>query len=312
MAWLAGWPYRKSITLSRPSGAVSNYQMRLLVGESAGAVGEDVDCGGKCRTDFADLRFTTSDEVTTIPYWIESISGTTPNQLATVWIKFPTIGTTPTTFYMYYGKQDASPQYNTPKAAGEATFDFFDDFNDGSIDTNKWNVTGTVSESGGIVTCGGTSNAFSRLLSKSTFGEGYIAESYAWIESTSLSYHGTTFFEFPSVVDMWESQAKTNFRYNYGSYYTPLDEAYRNAWYRFMVRRKGGGSADLFINGVSKASTSSNVDTGAKSVGFWVYDANKYVKGDWIFVRKYLAVEPAWGTWGDERFRPSSQGIIIA
>ena len=77
MGWLSGWTYRKSITLSRASGAVSNYQMQLLVGESSGATGEDVDCGGNCLSTFNDLRFTTSDGETLLDYWIESISGTT-------------------------------------------------------------------------------------------------------------------------------------------------------------------------------------------------------------------------------------------
>jgi len=103
VAWLTGWTYRKSITLSRASGAVTNYQMKLLVGESAGATGEDVDCNGHVQTDFDDLRFTTSDGQTLLDYWIESITGTTPNQLATVWIEFDSIGTGATTFYMYYG-----------------------------------------------------------------------------------------------------------------------------------------------------------------------------------------------------------------
>ena len=50
MGWLGGWTYRKSITLSRASGAVTAYQMRLLVGQSSGASGEDVDCGNLCRS----------------------------------------------------------------------------------------------------------------------------------------------------------------------------------------------------------------------------------------------------------------------
>lgn len=37
MSWLTGWNYRKSITISRASGAVTNYQMKILVGESSGA-----------------------------------------------------------------------------------------------------------------------------------------------------------------------------------------------------------------------------------------------------------------------------------
>src|SRR5574343_578802 len=108
MSWLTGWNYRKSITLSRSSGAVTNYQMKLLVGESSGATGENVDCGGLCLSTFNDIRFTKSDGTTLLDYWIESITGTTPNQLATVWVEFNSIGTGATSFYMYFGKSDAS------------------------------------------------------------------------------------------------------------------------------------------------------------------------------------------------------------
>jgi len=126
MAWLTGWTYRKEVTLSRASGTVSDYQMKLLVGESAGATGEDVDCNSHCQTDFDDLRFTTSDGTTLLDYWIESITGATPNQLATVWIEFDSIGTGATTFYMYYGKADA-----ISGSHGKQTFLLFDDFLDG-------------------------------------------------------------------------------------------------------------------------------------------------------------------------------------
>ena len=140
MAWLTGWTYRKSITLSRASGAVTNYQMKLLLGESAGATGEDVDCGGLCLSTFNDIRFTKADGTTLLDYWIESLSGTTPNQLATIWIEFDSIGTGATTFYMYYGKADASAVSN-----GTNTFLFFDDF--------EWGANGdNINTSGGGVT----------------------------------------------------------------------------------------------------------------------------------------------------------------
>jgi len=132
VVWLQGWTYRKAVTLSRASGAVTNYQMRLLVGETSGASGEDVDCNGHVQADFDDLRFTTSDKTTLLDYWIESITGTTPNQLATVWIKFDSIGTGATTFYMYYGKADAPAA-----SSGADTFLFFEDFSGG---LSQWNT----------------------------------------------------------------------------------------------------------------------------------------------------------------------------
>ena len=104
MAWLAGYTYRKAITLNRASGAVTNYQMKLLVGESAGATGEDVDCNNHCNPGFNDIRFTKADGVTLLDFWFETSSGDSPNCLGTFWIKFDSIGTGDTTFYMYYGK----------------------------------------------------------------------------------------------------------------------------------------------------------------------------------------------------------------
>ena len=44
MGWLTGWAYQKSFPLSRPSGDVSNYQMRLRIGESAVATSQYNAC----------------------------------------------------------------------------------------------------------------------------------------------------------------------------------------------------------------------------------------------------------------------------
>lgn len=108
MGWLTGWAYRKSVTLTHDSGALTDYQMKLLVGESAGASGCAVHCEGHAKTDFSDLRFAVVDGTTLLDYWIESATGTTPNQLVTIWIEFDSIGTDATTFYMYYGNASVS------------------------------------------------------------------------------------------------------------------------------------------------------------------------------------------------------------
>ena len=104
MAWLSGWNYRKSITLSRASGAVTLYQLKLLVGESAGSGTNDVHCAGHCQSGLQDVVFTNSDGQTLLDFWIEKFTGDSPNQVGTFWIEFDSIGTGATTFYMYYGK----------------------------------------------------------------------------------------------------------------------------------------------------------------------------------------------------------------
>lgn len=132
-----GW-FRKKFTLSRAEGEVFNYPMKLLVGQSEGvADGDDVitildrttlvthrinpkiiHCEGKVQPTFNDLRFTTSDEITLLDYWIEAITGTPPNQIAIVWVKFDFIRTSDTIFYMYYGKADAPAYSNSVKVFG--------------------------------------------------------------------------------------------------------------------------------------------------------------------------------------------------
>jgi len=135
MAWVSGWSYRKQATVTNAS---ADYQTKILVGASSGASGEEVDCGWNCKSDFSDLRFTGSDGTTLLDYWIENITGTTPNQLATVWVQND--ATPSTTCYMYYGKADATAVSN-----GANTFIKFDDF--------EWaNNDDPISNSGGGIT----------------------------------------------------------------------------------------------------------------------------------------------------------------
>ena len=75
------------------------------------------------QTNFADIRFTCTDGVTTIPYWVESqISGSYAN----VWLKLPA---DQDKIWMWYGNSNA-----TSASDGEATFELYDDF---STDTSS-------------------------------------------------------------------------------------------------------------------------------------------------------------------------------
>jgi len=135
MAWLSGWPYRKSHEIQgSTAGAQTDYQVRVVVHYGAGAdSGEDVYLNGKCRTDFGDIRFTDSDETTELDYWMEEY---VDSDYAVFWVKIPSIPASPdtATIYIYYGKADATTTSN-----GFNTFpDLFDDFDDNSFDTSRW------------------------------------------------------------------------------------------------------------------------------------------------------------------------------
>jgi hypothetical protein len=100
--------------------------MKLLVGESSGAAGEDIDCEGNCQDFPNDLRFTAADGEAKHDYWVDisSLEGTTPNRKVSVWIEVAVIPASgAVNFYMYYGKF-----LGTDESDGNATFEFFDDF----------------------------------------------------------------------------------------------------------------------------------------------------------------------------------------
>lgn len=81
------------------------------------------------QSDFDDIRFTSSDGITNIPFWLES---KTNDSSAIFYVKVPSLPASGTsTIYMYYG--DASVASGS---SGTSTFLFFDDFNDGDI--NGW------------------------------------------------------------------------------------------------------------------------------------------------------------------------------
>ena len=308
--WLDGWDYRKSITLSRASGAVTNYQMKVLVGESSGATGEDVDCDGKCLSSFNDIRFTTSDKTTLLDYWIESISGTTPNQLATVWVEFDSIGTGDTTFYMYYGKADASAASN-----GVNTFIAFDDF--------EWGANGTDLTTG-------TNIAWTKNIGNTPTIS--TAVKYGGTRSALIPYHATyTLIVCSSEVvnvsiEVQFYKANTT-DYNRISVYDGTKAAYiiidtnenikdsnsvdtgydanADTFNRFALNNLNWESStyDIWHNGIKiKSDAGMRASTAfTDSISFLGSNNNPnptYI--DNFFVRNWRSTEPAWGSWGTE------------
>ena len=63
---------------------------------------------------------------------------------------------------MLYGNEGAMNESD-----GEAVFEFFDDFNDGTVNSQKWDVTGSPVESGGKI----STDANNYLISKMSFSK---------------------------------------------------------------------------------------------------------------------------------------------
>jgi len=129
------WHWRKPITISNSFGSLSNYQVKVVLNT------QELIAAGKLQPDGDDLRFTDADKITEIPYWIES-GINTPSTV--IWVKVPSLPVGNHTIYVYYGNPAATRGSN-----GSATFEFFDDFEDG---INSWMVVeGAWTESSGIM-----------------------------------------------------------------------------------------------------------------------------------------------------------------
>jgi hypothetical protein len=114
MGGLSGFKERKSHVLTAGTGAGANYQMRIHIIYGAGAdSGEDMYCDSLCKTDFTDIRFTSSDEQTLLSYWLQS---KTDSNNAVFWVKVTEDLDADKTIFVYYGNATAtslSSQANT-------------------------------------------------------------------------------------------------------------------------------------------------------------------------------------------------------
>lgn len=125
------WPYRVPLTIENTLASVlTDYQVQLNLNASGP--------WSSAATDGSDLRFTASDGVTEIPYWIETwVYGSS----ASIWVKVPSVAASGnTTIYMYYGANnvlrpsvfvETAPTGPFTKASGNPIIPSGDPDNDG-------------------------------------------------------------------------------------------------------------------------------------------------------------------------------------
>jgi hypothetical protein len=120
-----GWSRRAPVTINNTGSALTDYQVRV-----------DVSYDADMQPDFDDIRFVDSDDSTELSHWRESYNASTS---AVFWVKVPSIPSGNKTIYMYYGNDAASSASD-----GDATFEFFDDFEDSDISDWSQYGSGTV------------------------------------------------------------------------------------------------------------------------------------------------------------------------
>jgi len=130
--WLAGFNRRRLATVTGAGSAGSNYAIRVRVHNGSGVdSGRDVYIGTNHLDDFGDIRFTASNGITELSYFYETPELSNPSY-ADFWVRITNDLSAGNTvyFYLYYDWSGASRVHTT--SDGTATFDFFDDFNQGS------------------------------------------------------------------------------------------------------------------------------------------------------------------------------------
>jgi hypothetical protein len=323
----SGYSYWKEVAVTHTDdGAQTNYQMKVLVGESSGATGAEVDCGGKCLSTFNDLFFQgysdiDQDEVVDLDYWIESISGATPNQLATVRVELKYIPAHPnnTVMWMSYSKTGASEASSGANTFGAGNFSNFETGADGDTiaDPNtSWTEEAahvhistaqkySGSRSAQFVGSAGTSQAyFPRAVTAGVQAFAINVKVYIetgiYIAYLPIIGNGTK-----RVIPYVDSSGNVLY---YQS--TPKDtgkDVSLGAWQQAEVFNINftAGTFSISING-GAAATGLGMNSDAYSNGLITVANQQSGAGDdyWIddiFVRNWTANEPTWGAWGAEQ-----------
>ena len=304
MAWLNGWDYRKKITIQGQSGAGTDYQVLLKVGESSGASGCDFHVEGHSanfpsdKNQSGDLRFTKSDGTTLLKFWVEKVEGTSPNRVAYCWVKIADNLDNNVDIYCYYGNSDATNISN-----GDDTFLLFDDFNGSNLDTNKWNElnSGPLSFSNSIMSIkSDTENTSHDIYSKDTFSYGHCLRGRVAIKQKTCfalenSNHTEGVLEWYDVNDNWNFGVRTGGSLNFDS----LGNADIGAWHVDEIIYKSG-EGKLRRDGVDKATKTSGVPTVALPANSRSWSSTNEIQVDWIAVRKYISPEPSFSLVGNE------------
>ena len=297
MAWLSDYSYRKEINLTGQSGAGTNYQVKLLIGESSGATGEDFDIENHDEDWIDDIRFTDNDETTELDFWVESTSGSAPNRLATVWVEVADDLGSNQSIYIYYGKSGDSSASD-----GVNTFNFFDDFNrdDSATVGNGWTESGNAQIKDNALYA---NDVLSNVERSFSFSSGMFA---IRTRSKSMAHKRSYYTDIRDgshrsilALSLYSSAPKDDAIISYNPDTTLLDPYTEGEYYILENCRIDTNNFNHYVNdgeysneGHDPNTTTSDNEIGLRLAG----DSGSSSYTDWILVRKYASTEPSFSS----------------
>lgn len=286
------WGYRQRVDITNAGTAQTDFQVAITLDTAA------LITAGKMQTDCDDIRVTDIGGKV-LPIWIETGAKACNTTTTAIWTKVPSISTTGTTVYLYYGNSSAINVQN-----GNNVFTFFDDFSSTSIDSNKW-TQGTIgatsgtsfSQSAGTL-IGGNTNRY--IQSLATYTGDYAAETR--IYETSSAANG-----FTSVGFYASSSNCFGILIHAGTTYVREDADWPNIgsfaagqWARDKVKVVGTSAIAWRTSESSGEVTNSFTNSGISGEYLrlgpryddWASDQNFSATWDWLFIRKTATTEP--------------------
>ncbi|MDH4222275.1 MAG: DUF2341 domain-containing protein [candidate division Zixibacteria bacterium] len=184
-SWLSpDWYYRNAVRVYNTGNidSLSNYQVNIKLDST------NFDFS-KAQSKGEDIRFTESDGLTLIDHWTEYWEDAAES--SSVWLKIPQIPALDSIIvYIYYGNPIADDSSD-----GEATFEFFDDF---EKDEN-WNTGWSVKEALPLVKAYNTAAAYNETL--------YVFGGYDRDTLTCIKYYRDETFSYDPSTDGWAQLA---------------------------------------------------------------------------------------------------------
>jgi len=314
---VADWIHKKKIYLTGKAGAGVDYQQKLLVGESSGSGGADFHVEGNStdfpsgKNDGGDLRFTADDGLTLLDFWVEKITGVTPNRVAYIWVEVSADLSSNQSIYIYYNSNGAANYSN-----GEDTFIIYDNFDDESLNTDIWQW---IRDSGGDE--GSTSVD---ELTIPTYGDLYQATTTCPILRTKTAItdltEGRVHMKFSPVANyhtagimLWEDDqnwARLNRQHNSGQQIIKVEAEYSGGYglihsavqsdtdLYVAIRKDGSNFYGLYgsdFNNLTEFATYNESRFGTMYWGLHAIDAGAAsinATYDDFFVRKRVEIEP--------------------
>ncbi|VVB97701.1 Uncharacterised protein [uncultured archaeon] len=288
------WQYYREITISNSGGALSDYQ--VFVNLSGADFPTNANASG------ADIRFTDASG-NELSYWIEGWDY--DNRSAKVWVNVTSVPAGASAMIrMWYGNPSATSSSN-----GNATFEFFDDFND----LSKWTVgSGTWSIVNGEAKHSAGSGGWDNIQRTESINNGILETRFRLINSSTLHHELGLFVRGTSVWDTTMIQCIIRIEdgniwyddYNVISETISVNTSYDKYYREIFILNNANVSVIWDRLGNFTHTTTHTTQT---LIGFRAANSESYI--DWIFLRKYASQEPSVSVGAEQSASPLLQKI---